>query len=482
MPLLPFAVPIAALSATLFACLWGIERREIARVRIAYERADRERRLLIESIETLPCHLAVFAPDGTLVAWNSSYQELHREAFAAATGPLSYADLMRVAARRSLPPEQVEADVAARLARHFGQQTSSFERLYPDGRWMRATKHRLASGYVAGFALDITEMKERERILAASEARYRALVDTASVGIWHLDQLGQTLFANDRLTAMFGGLPANLAESCLRPVSETSGGPFGFAPNREVEAIVERHGEATIYLLVSSSQWLGEEDQRSCVLTLLDITPLKLAQARLEYQADHDSLTGVGNRMRFNSRLSAALAATTGCTLLLLDLDHFKIANDTFGHGTGDMLLCHAASRMRAAVRDHDQVFRLGGDEFAVLIDGTDLSAAETAAARLVAVLNEPYVLAGDKIYLSASIGIARAPVDAATVEGLARAADLALYAVKRAGRNGAVRYDVVTSADRPAALSDFAREASGHSYCAGCQDAIGPETVPNLS
>jgi len=457
----------------LFAYLWGIERREITRVRAAYAEADRERLLLIESIETLPCHLAVFAPDGMLVAWNSSYRKLHCEAFAAARGPLSYADLMRVAARRTLPPEQVEADVTARLARHFGQETSSFERLYPDGRWMRATKHRLASGHVAGFALDITEMKERERIIAASEARYRALVDTASVGIWHLDRVGQTLFANGRLGAMFGSVPANLTESGLRPVSETSAGPFGFAANREVEAIVERQGEATIYLLVSSSQWLGEEDQRSCVLTLLDITPLKLAQARLEYQAHHDPLTGLGNRTRFNTGLSAALSVTAGCTLLLLDLDHFKAVNDTFGHGMGDILLCHAASRMRAAVRDHDQVFRLGGDEFAVLIHGTDLSMAEIVSARLVAGLSEPYVSGADKIYLSASIGIARAPIDAATVEGLARAADLALYAVKRAGRNGSARYDEVTSADRPAPSSDFAQAASWHDDCAGGQRSV---------
>lgn len=445
------SILVALLPSALLAVLWLRARRRAARSEAAYAQAERERWLLSESIEALPCNYAVYDAGGTLVKWNRSYEMLHSHAFAAATGPLRYADLMREAARRTLPLDQVEADVAARVARQLREESSRFERQYPDGRWMLVTKQRLTSGDVAGFALDITEMKARERELAISEARYRALVDTASVAIWQLDRSGRTLFANNRLAAMFGGTPpAALAGCGLRAATDrTRDGPFGFPAGREVEAVADRPGQAAIHLLVAASSWLGsEETGQSCVLTLLDITPLRVAQARLEHLAHHDPLTGLGNRARFDLCLSAALGGAAGCTLLLVDLDHFKAANDQHGHAVGDALLRMAASRMTAALRADDRVFRLGGDEFALLLEESDLAAAEAAAARLVGTLGQPYHVGTATVLLSASVGIANAPKDACTNDALTHAADLALYAVKRAGRAGAAFFDAGMMSD----------------------------------
>ena len=174
------------------------------------------------------------------------------------------------------------------------------------------------------------------------------------------------------------------------------------------------------HVLVTSTPWLpGKAGGSSCIATIVDITELKQAQARVEHLALHDTLTGLGNRARFSAALKRAIELARDrdgtVSLLAVDLDHFKEVNDRFGHAGGDALLCAAAARMRAVTCAHDLVCRLGGDEFAVIIENASPDVTDAIAARLLAVLTSPFDLERRHVGVGASIGIAMFPHDAET-------------------------------------------------------------------
>ena len=178
----------------------------------------------------------------------------------------------------------------------------------------------------------------------------------------------------------------------------------------------------------------------------LDIRDRKRAEEELQRIAFHDPLTGLPNRRQFEEHLARRLSesARTGMPVgvLFIDLDDFKLVNDSFGHAVGDELLRHVGERLVAAVRPADTVARQGGDEFLILIaaqpdagDGGAATAAEVAG-RVRDALAEPFRLAEREVYVSASIGISLSPTDAADANALIKHADIAMYASKDAGRN----------------------------------------------
>jgi diguanylate cyclase (GGDEF)-like protein/PAS domain S-box-containing protein len=172
-----------------------------------------------------------------------------------------------------------------------------------------------------------------------------------------------------------------------------------------------------------------------------DISSLKHAQARLDYQAHHDPLTGLPNRMLFESRLDNALndARTDHSrgAVLFLDLDRFKHINDSLGHPVGDLLLKSIAQRLREQLRDVDTVARLGGDEFIVLLPGLHQPRdAERVATKLLTCFNAPFQADGHEFFISSSIGISLFPEDGNDVATLVKNADAAMYSSKAKGRN----------------------------------------------
>ncbi|WP_160938181.1 sensor domain-containing protein [Teichococcus coralli] len=280
------------------------------------------------------------------------------------------------------------------------------------------------------------------------------MIDMASAGIWQVDDCGRTLFANTRLAALFGGsAPSGLAEAgLLRTNRVPQAGPFGFSLNEEEATIPARGGRSEVNLLVACSPWNWLEEtapgaggaRQAATLTLTDITELKRAQARTERRAWRDELTGLANRAGFQ-RLLEGLVQEPGrnFTLLLLDLDKFKSVNDRHGHAAGDILLCEAAGRMRAAMRGEDLVCRLGGNEFAVLAQGRNAEARmDRLACRLSRALSRPVQFNGLDLPLSASIGYARFPADGKTPDAVLQAAGLALHKVKHAQRGTFMRFD----------------------------------------
>jgi len=173
---------------------------------------------------------------------------------------------------------------------------------------------------------------------------------------------------------------------------------------------------------------------------IADVTEQVMAQERLQHLAHTDSLTGLANRFTLHGALRAAIAQQRLVALLALDLDHFKLVNDTHGHAAGDQLLQHVAARLLACRRPGDLVARLGGDEFAVLVLDDDAAAVDVDALsqRLIDVLEEPVDIAGRATRASASIGVARpsrAGEAVVSADDLLVHADIALYAAKKAGR-----------------------------------------------
>jgi diguanylate cyclase (GGDEF)-like protein len=173
------------------------------------------------------------------------------------------------------------------------------------------------------------------------------------------------------------------------------------------------------------------------------------SEARLVHQAHHDSLTGLPNRRMMEEHLSRLLdrtaADSTSVALLYLDLDRFKLINDTHGHSHGDELLIDVAERLRTSVRPTDLVSRIGGDEFMIVLgDVVGVSQALDLADRLRECLRAPFVVRGMTFFVSASIGLAFASGDdpAATTEALVRDADTAMYQAKDAGRDAVAIYD----------------------------------------
>lgn len=171
-----------------------------------------------------------------------------------------------------------------------------------------------------------------------------------------------------------------------------------------------------------------------------DISSLREARRRLEFQASHDPLTGLPNRALLNDRMAGAINRSQRhkqrVAVIFIDLDNFKDINDTLGHDRGDTVLREAARRLRSAMRDQDTVARLGGDEFVLLLEEVRDGEIELLVERCRSALNEPIPLDDRSYSLTASIGVAVYPEDGDEVSDLLRSADAAMYRSKQAGRD----------------------------------------------
>lgn len=205
-----------------------------------------------------------------------------------------------------------------------------------------------------------------------------------------------------------------------------------------------RRSDATLIPILLSLSAIRDDNERIThyVSVFSDISRQKDYEQRLRQMALHDSLTGLPNRRLFIERGNQALLGAErhdqGVSVLFIDLDKFKAVNDIHGHAAGDALLVQVAGRLAAAVRSSDTVARLGGDEFVILLpELSDTPALKVVAEKIIHALDEPFLVQGLQLDISASVGIARYPADGADIESLLRAADDTLYKVKEGGRNG---------------------------------------------
>jgi diguanylate cyclase (GGDEF)-like protein len=219
---------------------------------------------------------------------------------------------------------------------------------------------------------------------------------------------------------------------------------------------------------MTASDLLDDPTVRGLVLNYSDITERAQYEERLAQQAFHDPLTGLPNRALFQDRLEQALrqrGRTVG--LLFIDLDHFKVVNDSLGHDAGDQLLCDVAERLADCLRDGDTLARLGGDEFTVLLPNiAGPQDALAVAHRIESRLKPPFDLPGQSVFVSASIGVATGVALEDRSEALLRDADAAMYEAKARGRARHAMFDIAMhtrAVTRLAIETDLRRAIDNH-------------------
>lgn len=172
-----------------------------------------------------------------------------------------------------------------------------------------------------------------------------------------------------------------------------------------------------------------------------DISERRASEARIQYLANYDALTGLANRNQLNERVKYAISLAhrshEKIAMMFLDIDHFKDVNDSLGHSVGDLLLLELANRFKSVLREEDTISRLGGDEFILLLHNADEYAATHVAQKLLRAIERPMLIENHQLSVTASIGIALYPNDGEDLETLLRNADVAMYKVKQENRNG---------------------------------------------
>ncbi len=294
------------------------------------------------------------------------------------------------------------------------------------------------------------------------EARFRSLVQNSSDVIILVDAGAVITFVSPSASRVLHYDPVALvgksffdliddddrarAESCFREATTSRGVS---APS---EWRFRQPDGTPLHAEIIATNLLGDPMVRGIVLNTRDVSERKRFEQQLLHQAFHDPLTGLANRALFRDRVDHALKLAKrqrhAITVLFLDLDDFKKVNDSFGHGEGDKLLVLAAERFRSCARAADTVARLGGDEFAILIeDSTGPEEQQALIERLTSSMAQPFMLSGNEVFVTASVGIAAASAGESVSEVL-RNADTAMYAAKRAGKGRFEAYASQMSSD----------------------------------
>jgi len=286
--------------------------------------------------------------------------------------------------------------------------------------------------------------------LERSEERFRRIVHTAEEGIWEIDALSRTTFVNPRMADMLGYTIEEMLGKPLADFMDEEGKAVleeniaqrtdSAAPRREFKFLHQR-GDAVWTTLATNPIFDAAGRYMGALALVTDITGDRESGQLVWQQANFDPLTRLPNRHMFMERLRNEIAKAARndafLALLFIDLDHFKEVNDRLGHAKGDQVLLEAARRISSCVRATDMVARLGGDEFTVILVGLDLvGSVERVARAMIALLALPFDINGEKVHLSASIGIALCPADARSSDDLIEHADQAMYASKNRGRS----------------------------------------------
>jgi len=430
--------------------------------------------------ENMSQGLSMYDADGTLVAYNSKYLQMHGvspQQIKLGTSFRDVLDARQAAGTFTGSSERYAKELMALLS--LGRVESTMTLV--SGRIVHTIHCPKDDGGWVATHEDVTEQKRAETELTNVKSFLDTVIQSIPMPIVIKDPDSRKFIFVNRAYEAFMRIPR---EKVIGKTADE------FLPS-DVAALIEDYdtralncfddlvsGEFSITtgagdrrFVTISRAVVRDSDQKAQYLVSLidDITERKNSQAKIERLALYDALTDLANRNLFREKVEESLARLRRIgnefAIFQLDLDNFKTVNDTHGHHTGDMLLKEVANRIKSTIREVDVAARLGGDEFALLIllgREVEEGGTERLAARLVEVLGAPYRIEGQTVTVGCSIGIAFAPKHGDRGDEILKNADLALYKAKNEGRNCFRVYDakLKTEADSRNALENDLRQA----------------------
>lgn len=403
------------------------------------------------AISNMSQGLCLFDAEKNLVISNSRYQQMY--------------DLPDELVRPGTPLQRIlrhyadrgEADQKMTVDQHLRKMPTQRQQDYQlkSNRQVLIQRKPLPDGGWVATHEDVTEQKRGEQMLAEKAAeleainlRFDAALNNMSQGLCMFDADQRVVVSNARYGAIYHIgrdqiKPGTTLAQILEYRRENGTHFVGVAPDvylrqnvkqlSEIREIADGRVVAIARHMMQDGGWLTTHE---------DITDRARNEKRIAYLAQHDLLTGLANRAVFSEKLDEAAKRLqrhgTTFTVLMLDLDRFKIVNDTLGHAAGDQLLVEVARRLSSSLRDTDVLARLGGDEFAIIQENekNQNEGAIALALRIIGLIDQPLDLGSNRVSVGTSIGIAFAPQHGADAETLLQKADVALYATKSGGRN----------------------------------------------
>lgn len=459
---------------------------------------------LDDLLEHLPAGVVVHGNDGRILGANRLACELIGKSVEQLRGTESSEVAWRLlcADGTPMPAEQFPVNIVLRTGRQVSQHILGVPREQPGAvRWVicnaypESDVHGVLRRVVVCFT-DCTALKQAEQNLQKSEERLRLVLQGSTDSSWDYDLVKDEIYYSERWWTMLGYQPGELGcdTDVWLGLMDPDEKPRLLAywqellGSRRDTYSVEwrlRHRDGHYVPLLSRGFVTRDADGRALRVsgTNTDLTERKQAEQRIYELANFDHLTGLPNRRLLAEELDKALARSqrSGClgAVVFLDLDNFKLLNDTMGHDFGDMLLRQVAERLRHTLRHCDQLARLGGDEFVLVLENLGetthqaVGEAGHVLEKLQSALAQPYYLNGRLFLSTPSMGVAIFDGVATDIDTLLKQADLAMYRAKSDGRNTARFFDpaMQASANQQAALERALRDGlSSRQFVLFCQ------------
>lgn len=391
--------------------------------------------ILAEVVELNPGRIGVYNEEGVLFYANNHY-------LIANAIDISMIDLITY---DTISQCQVEFDT---IRAHLLSRPVFYKQRLEGKRWFESYFYRILDGYIVHICKDISEQKERELQLEQAAIFF--------------EQSNEALMISDT-----EGTILSVNTSFCKITGYTKEEAIGKTPHILYSGMHDQHFYAHMWnSLIHNGSWHGEiwnkrkngeiypewlsinkaisqkhnEEFYICVFT--DISTIKETDRKLYFYANHDPLTGLANRVNFESQLKKSIETakrrSTKIAILFIDVDKFKEVNDEYGHSVGDMMLKAITKRLSETIRSEDFIARLGGDEFVIIAGGTETTEGIlTLSLKLLDSMKEPIKIDNRLFFMTLSIGIAIYPEHGLSAEELIKHADAAMYEVKESGRNG---------------------------------------------